>query len=89
MSDTRRYNRLKQHEQLRVPNGWKEQDKALIIQLERIFDDIYSKLGPTADKIQRTVSNTQTVENAIADLEVSTDLGLSVVNGEVCITYEA
>ena len=36
---------IKQHESLRVPQGWKDQDKALIGQLERIFDDIYKRFG--------------------------------------------
>jgi len=36
---------IKQHESLRVPMGWKDQDKALIGQLERIFDDIYKRFG--------------------------------------------
>lgn len=39
---------LKQHEPLRVPAGWNEQSRALIIQLERVLDDIYRhfrKLG--------------------------------------------
>ena len=35
----------KQHEALRVPSGWSEQDRALVIQLERILDDLYSKFG--------------------------------------------
>ena len=36
---------IKQHEALRVPQGWKDQDKALITQLERIFTDIYKRFG--------------------------------------------
>ncbi|MBP5727918.1 MAG: hypothetical protein J6Y48_12675 [Clostridia bacterium] len=39
---------IKQHEALRVPMGWKDQDKALIAQLERIFDDIYKRFGRLA-----------------------------------------
>lgn len=35
----------KQHEALRVPSGWSEQDRALVIQLERILDNLYSKFG--------------------------------------------
>ena len=35
----------KQHEALRVPQGWKEQDRALVVQLEHILDDLYSKFG--------------------------------------------
>ena len=34
----------RQHEVLRVPNGWTEQDKALVMQLERIHDDLYNRL---------------------------------------------
>ena len=34
--------KTRQHQPLRVPNGWKEQDRALVIQLERLFDEIYS-----------------------------------------------
>lgn len=36
---------LNQHEALRVPSDWKGQDRALIMQLEHIFDDIYNRLG--------------------------------------------
>ena len=32
---------IRQHEALRVPQGWKGQDKALVIQLERVFNDLY------------------------------------------------
>ena len=42
--------------------GWKEQDKALIGQLERIFDDIYKRFGRLAwedlgTKLQETITN--------------------------------
>ena len=36
---------VRQHEHLRVPQGWTGQDKALVIQLERILDDIYKRFG--------------------------------------------
>ena len=35
---------LRQHEALRVPQGWIGQAKDFVIQLERIFTDIYQKL---------------------------------------------
>lgn len=41
----------KQHEPLRVPANWKDQDRALVIQLERILDDIYYKIGEIQKKI--------------------------------------
>lgn len=37
--------KIQQHEALRVPHGWSGQDKALVIQLERIFTDLYKKFG--------------------------------------------
>lgn len=42
---TRKQETIRQHESIRVPQGWTEQDKALIGQLERIFDDIYKRFG--------------------------------------------
>ncbi len=41
----RKAHSLNQHEALRVPSDWKGQDRALIMQLEHIFDDIYNRLG--------------------------------------------
>lgn len=37
--------KVHQHETLRVPASWNEQDRALIIQMERILDDLYEKIG--------------------------------------------
>jgi len=31
----------RKHEPLRVPQGWEGQNRALIVQLERVIDDIY------------------------------------------------
>lgn len=36
---------IKQHEPIRVPSGWDGQSKMLIIQINRVFDDIYRQLG--------------------------------------------
>ena len=33
--------KIKQHEAHRVPQGWSGQDKALVIQLERVLTDLY------------------------------------------------
>ena len=43
MSSNKR--RMVHHEIIRVPAGWKEQDKALVVQLNRVLDDIYNKIG--------------------------------------------
>ena len=37
---------IPQHEVLRVPNGWNHEDRGLVIQLERIHDDIYKHFLP-------------------------------------------
>lgn len=36
---------IRQHETLRVPNNWNGQDKAFVIQLERVLTDIYRLFG--------------------------------------------
>lgn len=36
---------VRKPEHLRVPQGWTAQDKALVIQLERILNDIYRLYG--------------------------------------------
>lgn len=38
-------NKIQQHEPLRVPIGWKGQDKALVIQIERVLTSIYKLMG--------------------------------------------
>ena len=38
--------KIEQHEALRVPAGWTGQDKGLVIQLDRIFTDIYKHFRP-------------------------------------------
>jgi hypothetical protein len=37
--------KIRQHEALRVPQGWNGQDKALVIQLERVLTDLYRLYG--------------------------------------------
>ena len=40
-----KYSMIRQHQPLRTPAGWSGQEKAFIVQLEEIFDDIYRKFG--------------------------------------------
>lgn len=37
--------KIQHHEALRVPHGWTGQDKALVIQLERVLDELFQLLG--------------------------------------------
>ena len=40
-----KYSTIQQHQPLRIPAGWDKQEKALIVQLDEIFDDIYRRYG--------------------------------------------
>lgn len=43
-----------QHEPLRVPSHWKTEDRAFVIQLERILDDIYQRLANLQEAQEQT-----------------------------------
>jgi hypothetical protein len=40
-----KYPTIQQHQPLRVPVGWDKQEKALVVQLDELFDDIYKRFG--------------------------------------------
>ena len=79
---------IRQHEPLRVPAGWTDQDKALVIQLERILNDIYRLIGNHDGAMVTAVSYdttnkklTVTINGQTADVvtvaTIKTDLSLS------------
>lgn len=39
------YSTIQGHEPLRVPQGWQKQERAFVVQLEEILDDIYRRFG--------------------------------------------
>jgi hypothetical protein len=41
-----------QHPPIRVPQGWKGQDSALVMQIDRLFDDVYRELTLLKEKIK-------------------------------------
>ena len=41
------YTPVRGREPLRVPHGWTDQSRSLVVQLERIFDDIYKRFRKT------------------------------------------
>lgn len=43
---------VKQHEPIRVPERWTGQERMLIIQLERLMDEIYARLGDLEKRIK-------------------------------------
>lgn len=40
------------HEPLRVPHGWEGESRALVIQLERILDDTYRRIGDLTKQVK-------------------------------------
>lgn len=56
---------IRQHEPLRVPNGWTEQAKAFVMQVERIFDRLFSLLAGKKDK-QEPVASPETESTSLA-----------------------
>ena len=41
----------KQHEPLRIPERWQGQDRMLVVQIDRILDEIYNMLGNLEKRI--------------------------------------
>ena len=61
---------IEQHEPLRVPAGWKDQDRGLVVQLERILDDIYRHFRKVkkADLDQDVIDILTGLQNSIDDV---------------------
>ena len=69
---------IRGHEPLRVPQGWNEQDKQLIVQLERLFDNIFQRFGRLRRKDLGEELNTEldTYGQAAEDVtEIKAEIG--------------
>ena len=44
--------RISQHEPLRIPQGWQGQNAQLVMQIERLFDDVYRQLQLIKKKLK-------------------------------------
>lgn len=53
----------RQHEPLRVPEWWKGQDRTLVVQIDRILDDIYNRLGDIESKLKELDARVTELEN--------------------------
>ena len=82
----------RQHQPLRVPNGWNNQDTALIIQIERLLDELYSitsKLGELATEDSKGLMSAEdkikldgiTPGAGIEDVEWSSNKLTKTING--------
>lgn len=56
-----------QHEPLRIPQGWTGQDRALVIQLERILDDLYMRFGKLSTDIDGKADKADVVTDVAFD----------------------
>ena len=68
-------NQARQHTPLRVPQGWNGQDRALVIQLERLFDEIYAISSNLEDTMVTNVAYdssthklTLTINKTVSDI---------------------
>ena len=43
---------IRQHDPLRVPERWQGQERAFVIQMERLLDEIYAQLGNLDKRIK-------------------------------------
>jgi len=63
------YTTVRGREPLRIPQGWKDQDRALIIQLERILDDIYRRFDKS--DIEALQARMTAAEEDIGELDTA------------------
>lgn len=42
-----------QHHPLRKPQGWKGQEASLVMQIERLFDDVYIQIGQIKETLKK------------------------------------
>lgn len=75
-----KYSTIQQHQPLRVPAGWDKQEKAFVVQLEEILDDLYRRFGRLSEKdfgksfrntIQDIDGNMAEIRQDINDIELS------------------
>jgi len=57
---SQKYNATRYNEPLRIPSNWKDQDRTLVIQLERILDDIYRKSKKAENISNEIIENLET-----------------------------
>ena len=51
-----------QHQPLRVPARWKDEERALVIQLERLLDQLYIETGRLRDETEALKARVEELE---------------------------
>lgn len=52
----------RQHEPLRVPENWKNQDRTFVVQLERLLDELYGRIEKLENRISALEQDTEEEE---------------------------
>ena len=61
------------HAPVRVPVGWKDQNKALVIQINSLFDDLYRKIAMLQNEINEMREED---DNGDGDVSESEETGI-------------
>ena len=50
---------IMQHQPLRTPQGWTGQNAALVMQIDRLFDDVYKQITLLKEKIDELEADSE------------------------------
>ena len=93
-----KYTTIQQHEPLRVPSGWGQQERAFIAQLEALFDDVYRRFNrirmrdlsePLQSTIQESADGVTEVKTSIAQTNAQIALKLDKTSPSVGVSNSA
>ena len=93
-----KYTTIQQHEPLRVPSGWGQQERAFIAQLEALFDDVYRRFNrirmrdlsePLQSTIQESADGVTEVKTSIVKTNAQIALKLDKTSPSVGVSNSA
>ena len=93
-----KYTTIQQHEPLRVPSGWGQQERAFIAQLEALFDDVYRRFNrirmrdlsePLQSTIQESADGVTEVKTLIVQTNAQIALKLDKTSPSVGVSNSA
>ena len=93
-----KYTTIQQHEPLRVPSGWGQQERAFIAQLEALFDDVYRRFNrirmrdlsePLQSTIQESADGVTEVKTSIVQTNAQIALKLDKTSPSVGVSNSA
>lgn len=93
-----KYTTIQQHEPLRVPSGWGQQERAFIAQLEALFDDVYRRFNrirmrdlsePLQSTIQESADGVTEVKTSIVQTNAQIALKLDKTAPSVGVSNSA